>query len=145
MYVKRQCRITLKARYILLGSRTMINWCILEALLWAFVKDSATIVVKTEHVHYISLSEGNVIKSFKNDGYTIINRCIAGRSKSEYRFDNRERLAQYRLEHRDKYLAYLKEYYQRNKQRLLQYARDRKVNRHQVWRCTWQELIELAF
>ena len=57
--------------------------------------------------------EGQIIIKYKHD-CECVNMCIAGRSKKEYRLDNKEAIQeknkQYRLDHKEKAKEYIKEY-----------------------------------
>ena len=67
--------------------------------------------------------EGEIIRLFKNDNnYNLINTSIAGRTRQEYRQDNKEILykeaKEYKLNHKEKFLEIKKEFYHNNKDKI---------------------------
>jgi hypothetical protein len=65
--------------------------------------------------------EGEHIKTYSKDGFTCVNKNIAGRTNQEYYTDNREAKAKYRETHKEARAKYDADYYKKNKEDILKY------------------------
>ena len=70
-----------------------------------------------ESKNELQAEEGRVMRANKD---LIVNRCIAGRGKEEYRDEHKEEMKEYKkeysLKHKEEIKEYKKEYYQQNKE-----------------------------
>ncbi len=62
--------------------------------------------------------EGQVIRE-----YNCVNKLIAGRTKKQYREDNKDKIKQYCEDNKDKIKQYKKQHYQKNKEKYLETGR----------------------
>ena len=69
--------------------------------------------------------EGECIKSYNKDGFTIVNNYVAGRTQQEYYTDNREAIMKYRETHKEDIAKYQAEYKKKNKETLAKYTAER--------------------
>jgi len=74
--------------------------------------------------------EGQIIRKYKSES-ECVNIRIDGRTKKEYRLDNKvaiqEKDKQYRLDHKEKAKEYMKEYIEYNKEKIKEYSEKNKV------------------
>jgi hypothetical protein len=76
--------------------------------------------------------EGECIKTYNKDGYTIVNKKVAGRTRHEYYIDNKEDILKekldYNVKNKDKKIKYNKQYYIDNKDKLIEYQKQYKID-----------------
>ena len=59
--------------------------------------------------------EGEIIRQYKADNnYTVINKCIAGRTRKQYNQENTDKIKEYQEKYRQENAEKIKQYYQKN-------------------------------
>jgi hypothetical protein len=80
--------------------------------------------------------EGECIKTYEKDGYTLVNNNIVGRTKKEYYTDNKQDILKQRVEYYEKnkqdILKQKVEYYEKHKQDILKQQAEYRAKNKQA-------------
>jgi len=123
------CTISLKQRFAVHKSQSVSNKCKSHILFDKYGKDNIKIVLiklfSCNSKSELEIEEGKYQREYK-----CVNKCIAGRTRSQFYQDNKDRIKQYQQDNKAAILEYQRQYRQDNKaaisERKKQYYQDNK-------------------
>jgi hypothetical protein len=120
------CTISLKQRFAVHKSQSVSNKCKSHILFDKYGKDNIKIVLiklfSCNSKSELEIEEGKYQREYK-----CVNKCIAGRTRSQFYQDNKDRIKQYQQDNKAAILEYHHQFYQDNKDRIKQYQQDNKA------------------